>query len=102
MLSSWEEGFSNVILEAMSSGLPMIVTDVGGNAEAVAAEQTGLVVPPRNPDELGDAILRLVREPALRRKLSQGGQKRVQEEFTLERCVSSHRAMYEEPLARSG
>jgi glycosyltransferase involved in cell wall biosynthesis len=102
VLSSWEEGFSNVILEAMSTGLPMIVTDVGGNAEAVVAERTGLVVPPRNPDTLGAAILRFAREPALRRKFSQAGQKRVREEFALERCVASHRALYEELLARSG
>lgn len=101
VLSSWEEGFSNVILEAMSAGLPMVVTDVGGNTEAVSAEETGLVVPPRNPAALGAAILRLARDPALRQRLGQAGQKRVREEFSLDRCVASHRALYEELLARS-
>src|SRR5205823_891079 len=49
ILCSHEEGFANAILEGMTTGLPMIVTDVGGNAEAVVHEKTGLVVPPHDP-----------------------------------------------------
>ena len=53
------EGFSNVILEGMAGGLAMIVTDVGGNAEAVVNGETGFVVPPRNPEAISEAVLRL-------------------------------------------
>jgi glycosyltransferase involved in cell wall biosynthesis len=55
LLSSREEGFSNVILECVAAGLAMIVTDVGGNAAVLHAE-TGLVVPPIKA--IGEAILR--------------------------------------------
>ena len=64
LLTSREEGFSNVILEGMAAGLAMIVTDVGGNAEAVVHGETGFVVPPRNPKAIGDAILELARNPS--------------------------------------
>jgi glycosyltransferase involved in cell wall biosynthesis len=100
ILSSWEEGFSNVILEAMSAGLPMIVTNVGGNAEAVLNEETGLVVPPRDPGALGDAVLRFARDPDLRGRLGRGGRLRVKQEFSIEQCVDSHNCLYEELLAR--
>ena len=100
ILSSWEEGFSNVILEAMTAGLPMIVTDVGGNPEAVLHGETGLVVPSRDPTALGDAVLRLARDPELRRRLGSAGRRRVKQEFSVERCVDSHTSLYEELLAR--
>jgi glycosyltransferase involved in cell wall biosynthesis len=98
VLSSWEEGFSNVILEAMAAGLPMIVTDVGGNPEAVLDGKTGLVVPPRNPVALGEATVRLARDAGLRRWLGDAGRTRVEQEFSIERCVDAHVALYEEVL----
>ena len=100
ILNSWEEGFSNVILEAMSAGLPMIVTDVGGNPEVVLNEETGLVVPSRDVAALGEAVLRLARDPNLRIRLGGAGQLRVKQEFSAERCVDSHSSLYEELVAR--
>jgi glycosyltransferase involved in cell wall biosynthesis len=101
ILSSWEEGFSNVILESMSARLPMIVTNVGGNPEAVVDGETGVVVPAHNPSALGQAILRLACDAGLRDRLGSAGQKRVEQEFSIERCVDSHHALYEELLGRS-
>ena len=69
VLPSHEEGFSNSVLEVMAMGLPAIVTDVGGNAEAVIHEQNGLLVPPRDPSRLGEAILTLSSEPKRRRAM---------------------------------
>lgn len=99
VLSSWEEGFSNVVLEALAAGLPMIVTGVGGNPEAVRDGSTGLVVPPHDPEALGRAILRLAGDAQLREQLGQAGSKYVRENFSIESCVEAHHALYEELLA---
>jgi glycosyltransferase involved in cell wall biosynthesis len=100
LLTSHEEGFSNVILEGMRAGLPMIVTNVGGNPEAVLHKHTGLVVPPRDPRAIGEAILRLVRDPKLRAQLGAAGRHRVVEQYSLDRCVQAHTDLYSELLAR--
>jgi glycosyltransferase involved in cell wall biosynthesis len=94
LLCSHEEGFSNAILEGMAAGLPMIVTDVGGNAEAVLDERTGLVVPPRDPEALAAAIVRLARDPALRARYGASGRARIEEHFTLDACVAKYVALY--------
>lgn len=98
LLCSHEEGFSNAILEGMASGLPMIVTDVGGNAEAVIDEQTGLVVPAHNAQRLSDAIVRLASDPAGRTKFGDAGRLRVIEHFGLQPFVHSHHRLYQELL----
>jgi glycosyltransferase involved in cell wall biosynthesis len=56
VLPSLAEGSSNTILEAMASGLPVVATAVGGNAELVHAGFTGILVPPRSPDLMAAAI----------------------------------------------
>jgi glycosyltransferase involved in cell wall biosynthesis len=99
VLSSWEEGFSNVILESMAAELPMIVTDVGGNPEAVVHRETGLVVAPRDPAALGEAVLVLAQDPGLRRRLGAAALLRVREHFSIEKCVEAHESLYERLLA---
>ena len=98
LLTSRAEGFSNVILEGMAAGLAMIVTDVGGNAEAVVHAQTGLVVPPRDPKAIGDAIVILARDPEARKRLGAAGRKRVEEQFSIDKCVKAHLDLYQEML----
>ena len=98
LLTSREEGFSNVILEGMSAGLAMIVSDVGGNAEAVIDGETGLVVPPRDPTAIGAAILKLARDAGLRERLGAAGRRRVVEKFSIDRCVNAHTELYRELL----
>jgi glycosyltransferase involved in cell wall biosynthesis len=95
ILCSHEEGFSNAILEGMAAGLPMVVTQVGGNAEAVIDGETGLVVPPRDTESLATAILRLANDPSLRARFGAAGRRRVVEQFGLQRFVRSHRALYD-------
>jgi glycosyltransferase involved in cell wall biosynthesis len=95
------EGFSNVILESMAAGLAMIVTDVGGNAEAVVDAETGFVVPPRNPEAIGDAILCLARDPEQRERLGAAARKRVEETFSLDQCVQAHAELYQEMLDKA-
>lgn len=96
VLCSHEEGFANAILEGMAAGLPMVVTDVGGNAEAVIDEETGIVVPPRAPSRLAEAIGRLATSPELRRRLSRNAAMRVRDHFSLQQCVLAYERLYEE------
>ena len=94
ILCSHEEGFANSILEGMAAGLPMIVTDVGGNAEAVIDGTTGLVVPPHNPKALGAAIVKLALDPELRRRMGRAGRERVEKYFGIDRCVANYARLY--------
>ncbi len=82
VLPSRSEGFSNSLLEAMACALPVIATDVGGNAEAVQPEITGLLVPADDPSAMAEAILRLLSSPSERRRMGQAGRNRVEAEFS--------------------
>jgi len=94
ILCSHEEGFANAVLEGMAAGLPMIVTRVGGNAEAVRDGETGVVVEPRDPKGLADAIVRLAGDAALRARMGAAGRRRVHDEFGVERFVRNHASLY--------
>jgi glycosyltransferase involved in cell wall biosynthesis len=94
LLCSHEEGFSNAIIEAMIKKKPLIVTNVGGNAEAVQHETTGLVVPSRCPEALSKAILTLSTSPNKRKKYGEAGYKRAIENFELEQCVENYENTY--------
>ena len=95
LLCSHQEGFSNSILEGMAAGLPMIVTDVGGNPESVVDGVTGMVAPPRDPRALGDAILALARDPERRKAMGEAGRRRAVESFSLEACVARYERLYD-------
>lgn len=99
VLCSHQEGFSVAVLESMSAGLPMIVTAVGGNAEAVLDGQTGLVVPAHRPAALADAIVRLVEDRGLRLQYGQAARQRILDHFTIERCVEGYDRLYRTLLA---
>ena len=96
VLPSLWEGMPNVVLEAMSAGLPVVATAVGGTPEVVMDGITGLLVPPRDPDGLARAITRLLRDPDLRRKMGRAGRERVERRFGVERMVQATEALYEE------
>lgn len=95
VLPSHQEGFSNAIIEAMAAGLPMVVTDVGGNAEAVVDGRTGYVVPSHNPAALADAIRLLALDPQ-RVAFGERGRQRVAQHFSLSACIDAYEALYRE------
>jgi glycosyltransferase involved in cell wall biosynthesis len=99
ILCSHQEGFANAILEGMAAGLPMIVTDVGGNSEAVIDGVTGLVVPPNDPERLAEAIVQLACDPAIRNAFGSAGRRRVNEQFGIDRCVAIYDQLYRKLLA---
>ncbi|SOD02596.1 Glycosyltransferase involved in cell wall bisynthesis [bacterium JGI 053] len=97
VMSSTYEGFGMVVVEAMSQRLPVVGTTVGG-APALLAGDAGLLVPPRDPEAIGAAVRRLLRDPALRRRLGDAGHDRVREmswTATAERTLECYRAARE-------
>jgi glycosyltransferase involved in cell wall biosynthesis len=88
------EGFSNAVIEQMAVGLPMIVSDVGGNAEAVIDGKTGCVIPPRDSAKLRDALTALYRDRARAESMGRAARIRVQERFSLQRMCAEHERLY--------
>jgi glycosyltransferase involved in cell wall biosynthesis len=84
VLSSLREGLPLSILEAMASGLPCVVTNVGGNAEAVRHRHEGIVVSPGSVEELAEAIAHLLHNPDERERMSRLAQVRVREFFDID------------------
>ena len=90
------EAFGTVLLEAMAAGLPCITTEVGtGTSWVVQHGVTGLVVPPREPEALTQAIVRLLQDRDLRCKMGRAGRERVEQHFSVERMVQATEALYE-------
>ncbi|MFI0817771.1 GT4 family glycosyltransferase PelF [Streptomyces sp. NPDC021098] len=99
MLSSISEGFPFTLIEAMSCGRATVSTDVGGVREAVG--DSGLVVPPRDPERMARAALRLLGDPELRAGMGEAARLRVIEQFTLRQTISAFREIYHELDATS-
>ncbi|MEO6119817.1 MAG: glycosyltransferase [Terriglobales bacterium] len=91
VLASESEGFSNSILEYLAAGLPSVVSNVGGNQEAIG--NAGVVVPPKRPAELAEAVLSLVRDPSRRASLGTRALARAKD-FGLEATQSKLAAYY--------
>ncbi len=93
--SEWE-GISLALLEAMAAGLPIIATAVGGTPEVIADGQTGLLIPPNDPQALAQAIDRLLLNRDERRRLGYAARERVKQAFTLERACREIAKLYAE------
>ena len=89
VLPSLSEGLSNSILEAMSAGVPVVATNVGGNPEIVEDGVTGLLVPARDSAALAKAMIRMFEEPGLRLEFGAAGRRRINTVFSMERSVES-------------
>jgi glycosyltransferase involved in cell wall biosynthesis len=88
VLPSRSEGFSNAIVEAMAAALPVVATNVGGNAEAVKDGVSGFVVPSDDPAALSAAITRLLSDPSLAKAMGEAGKDLVAENFTAEAMMN--------------
>jgi glycosyltransferase involved in cell wall biosynthesis len=97
-LPSRAEGLPLAVLEAMACARPVVATPVGGVPDAVVDEQTGLLIPPDDPDRLAAAILRLLRDRSLARRMGAAGRRRVEESFSLDSFASGVAAVYRELL----
>lgn len=93
-LTSLSEAASLTLLEAMASGLPVVVTEVGGNPEIVRREREGLLFPRGDAAGCAAAFRRLFEEPALAERLGGAGRARAQERYQLSRTVEQYYRLY--------
>jgi sugar transferase (PEP-CTERM/EpsH1 system associated) len=100
-LPSLAEGISNTILEAMATGLPVVATDVGGNAELVERGVTGEIIPSNDVSALASALTRYAQSPDVARACGVAGRTRAQRLYGIDTMVAHYDALYERLLARS-
>ena len=93
------EGFGLALLEAMLAGKPVVATRVSSIPEIVVDGETGLLVPPEDPEALAAAILRLLRDQDEARRLGEAGLARARSEFSVERMAQRTLAVYERALS---
>ncbi|AOY90155.1 glycosyltransferase [Marinobacter salinus] len=100
ILSSHTEGTSMTLLEAMSLGIPCVVTDVGGNPEIVENEKSGILVPSRSDEQLAGALCRLIEDRSLRSYLGDAGLRRFEEGFSAAAMTDKYQSLYLQLLER--
>jgi len=98
VLSSVQEGLPNVILEALALGKPVVATRVGGVPEVIRSAKTGVMVPPKDPRALADAICWVLRNPDQATRLGKLGQARVIAEFSVQAMAQKTAAVYRSVL----
>jgi len=95
MASYANEGVPQAVLQAMAMGKPVVGTRVGGIPEVVIPEETGLLVPPRDPQALAQALVRLMADPELGRRLGARARELVLAKFSLEHMAQAVEAVYD-------
>ena len=94
VMPSYFESFGISVVEAMAFGLPVVATTGGGLPEVVEDGETGILVPPGDPQALSEAVMRLLRDPCLCRKMGQAGCRRVMQKFTTENVSRTMLGIY--------
>ncbi|TVP58433.1 MAG: glycosyltransferase family 1 protein [Gemmatimonadales bacterium] len=98
VLTSLSEGLSITLLESMRNGLPVVATRVGGNPEVVEDGETGILVPPGDPEAFGSAVVKLLGDPALRKSMGRAGRDRVKRHFSISTVARRYESLYGEVL----
>jgi sugar transferase (PEP-CTERM/EpsH1 system associated) len=102
VLPSLAEGISNTILEAMASGLPVIATAVGGNADLVASGVTGSIIPAANPEAMAVEIVRLASQRDAAKDMGRAGRDLVERKFSMNAMVAAYQGTYDKLLHLGG
>jgi L-malate glycosyltransferase len=99
VLPSASESLSNVILESMAAGIPVVATGVGGNSELIS-ENRGMLVSPGDEQCLSGAIERLLHDPPMRTALGRNAKRFAETNFTIEEMKQQHEALYTDLLTK--
>ena len=99
--STGQESFGIVLLEAMAAGLPVVASDIHGYKRVVQRNVTGLLVEPKSPEALADALERLICDPGLRQRLGEAGSQRAPE-YDWSHVAAQLVELYEEVIRRKG
>ncbi|MGQ9679865.1 MAG: N-acetyl-alpha-D-glucosaminyl L-malate synthase BshA [Candidatus Bathyarchaeia archaeon] len=100
VLISDSESVPLTLLEAMSTGLPVISTRIGGVPEIVVNNENGILVPPRNPKKIAESILRLKNDEKFRKRLGLEARKTILERYTCEKIVRKYEEIYQKTSFR--
>ena len=95
VMSSVTEGLGTSLLDAMAAGKPVVATTAGGIPEVVVDGETGFLVPPRDHDAMAGAIVKLLKDEALRHRMGEAGRARVSTIFSAERMVQETLRVYQ-------
>ena len=95
ILTSISEGFPYTIIESMSCGIPVVATDVGGVAEALN-EACGVLCKPKDPNDIGKAVIKLLTNHELRQEMKLACRKRVEDYFTIDKFIEQYETIYQE------
>ncbi len=98
LVCTWGEAFSLVVLEFLACGKPIVATAVGGTPEAVEDGETGLLVPPRSPGRIAQALIRVLKDRELAGRMGRAARRRAEELFDVERMAADTLATYRELL----
>jgi glycosyltransferase involved in cell wall biosynthesis len=98
VMPSLNEALSNVLLESMAAGAPVVATRVGGTPEAIVDGVNGMLVPPGDASAMAAAISALLSDPVRARRLGDAARRRISEQFSMERMVSATEQLYQQLL----
>ena len=97
--STYPESFGRVIIEAQAAGVPVVATKVGGVVDIIDDGVTGLLVPPRDPQSMYEAILKIIKDVKLCCSLAENGYKKIKEKFNVGLMVNNSLNVYQEALS---
>ncbi len=100
--NGWIEAQGLTFLEAMAAGIPVIATRLGGVVDSVLHEETGLLVDERSPQQIADALRRLLLDKNLRQKISNNGRKMVDSQFSRQASAEAFSSLFKDLCQQSG